>query len=108
MASFDIKPQDLLAEVDYAKKDVTCSNHIEVDNAASTKELNNLPFAFTANEERICLREIDTWVATLIIVTYGLQYIDKVILKGLHSSVLCKTSIYTPSWVTMNKPRNQS
>jgi hypothetical protein len=54
-------------------------DHIEVDRA---KELVGLPNAFTAQEERACLRKIDLWLTPMMVVTYGLQYIDKVILGG--------------------------
>ncbi|KIW21512.1 hypothetical protein PV08_02092 [Exophiala spinifera] len=73
MASFDIKAMDLPQQVESVKG--------PEEHAA--KDLNNDPRStITAKEERTCLRKIDTWLTPLIVVTYCLQYVDKVILNG--------------------------
>lgn len=76
MASFDTKPLELSTEVESA------TDNVEVDRGAPTKDSNNPLPTFTANEERTCLRKIDAWLMPIITVTYGLQYVDKVILNG--------------------------
>jgi len=68
-------------QIDLAAREVRSGEHIEVGNA---KDLVNLPSSSTADEERSCLRKIDTWLTPMpmMVITYGLQYIDKVILNG--------------------------
>lgn len=40
------------------------------------------PPTFSPDEERRCLRKIDRYLMPIIVVTYALQYVDKVILNG--------------------------
>ncbi|KAJ9635001.1 hypothetical protein H2204_005956 [Knufia peltigerae] len=82
MASHDVKPLDSSKQIEAAQGDFSHSDNVEVDNGTLTKDLNRLPQNFTAKEERTCLRKIDLWLMPIIVVTYGLQYVDKVILNG--------------------------
>lgn len=82
MAFIDIKQLKSPEEIEFADRDDKQKENMGVDDAISTNELNGLPYKFTMNEEWNCERKIDVWLMPTIIVTYGLQCIDKVILDG--------------------------
>lgn len=72
-------------------KDRSSSDHVERAGIAVEKVDGSKETAFTSDaipptvspkEERRCLRKIDLYLMPMIVVTYALQYVDKVILNG--------------------------
>jgi len=81
MTLFDIKPQSSSEQVEFPNMAFKNGDDMIVDKATSTPDLSNTPYAFTPTEERNARRKIDTWLMPIIFTTYGIQYIDKVILN---------------------------